>query len=244
MGARQTMGDKRNKRRRTNTKLQRKRAKARLEAQQQLAAKNAAIVRALLTGMLRNIFRMEMLLGRWVQMLPPVGSVSETVYRFLSRIMGSPARLRIENQCLIFLECSEFRIFYKDLTPHENALLLHIVRNWHEFFGRVTQIMHTSMCPAYLDCIYNGVVEECFPRTQIACRYIAELLRINARGDAPGELGPHYQLMWMYVYKAVMALYTRGDVPDMTHIKPMLDILMKPASAVCEDWDPERAVHP
>lgn len=254
------MGDKRNREKRTKKKIKRKRAIVEQEESKKNAIKNAAIVQSLLTGMLRNILRIEILLGQWVKIFPVqsqkiqrvstssmaghVDSIGETIYQFLSRLMNSPACLRIENQCLVFLECSEFRIFYKDLTKHENALLLYIVHNWADFFGKMIQMMHTSMCPTYVDFLYNNIVESCFPRTQLACRYIAQLLRINGRGDSPGELGAHYQWIWLYVYKAVMSLYTRGNVPDIKSIRPMLDILMKPATVVCYDWDPEKSVHP
>lgn len=103
---------------------------------------------------------------------------------------------------------------------------------------------YTSISPSYIDCLFDHVLEDAFPRTEIACRYIAILLRINGRGETPGELGPYYERIWMYLYKAILSLYTRGHVSNITRIKPLLDILMKPASVVCVTWDPEKTVHP
>lgn len=204
----------------------------------------ACVVRALVNGMFRQVGRLEVFLGKWIHAAVVRESPMETIFQMLERIMGRRVRMRIENQCILFLDCPDIRVFYEDLSRAEATLLLGMLQHWDDFFDKMTFMVQTDTRPTYTDCLFNDVIESVFPRTHIACRYLAQMMRALGRGACPGQRSAIYERAWIVAYQAVWALYTRRVVKTIAAIAPLLAILNTPADIMCWYWDPSKKVHP
>lgn len=190
-------------------------------------------------GLVRNIARVEQFMQAWMRTLPANETVSGTIYDFVERIMTSPINVRIESESLFFMECTEIRIYYKQLMPDEVPLMTYILDNWEDFFEKMVV---TTIRPTLSGCLFNDLVARRFPRAEICARYLASLLLSALPKDGKRVASTAFYFLWHECRRALVRLQLRHG-KRLGHALALLSSVVNNFDALTM-WDPDTQMHP
>ena len=196
------------------------------------------LVNLFVNANIRKIEHLDVLLTSWDNLFNvknnnkvyPNGTI---YYHFLKMILTDKMQLRIINDFVYFQTNDIVRMALTQFKDVNNFVFL---SKWFLIFENERVIDNQKGKYDYDGCLFNNVLEACFPRFQICARYIC-LSLVQAHKSGVDKL-----TIWNDFSSAVSMLLLDKDT--FLSAKKLLHILHNRHFAIYNSWDPSIEVYP
>jgi hypothetical protein len=198
----------------------------------------AKLVKLFVNANIRKIENLDILLTSWDKLFNLKYNNknypnSTVYYYFFNMMLTDEMKLRIINDFVYFQSNDIVRMSLNQFPDVNNSVFL---LKWFLIFETQKVIdSERSLCD-YEGCLFNNVLDQCFPRFQICARYMCLSMR-----QACNE-GVDPMSIWHDFNSAVVQLLLKPET--MQTARRLLDILYNRHEGICITWNPKLEVYP
>lgn len=197
------------------------------------------IIRAIVNSHFRKLANLDRILQDWdtvffARHVPEIEkgrdriSLDMPLTNFITTMLAEPMNIRIENNCIYFLENTLFKVHMRQFADVDTSPLTDC---WFLVFKKKICTDERKQMYRYEECLFNQFVETIYPRTVMVMRYMCLNL-----------LQYPYSLTWLSFYKVAVKLCMHSQF---SHIgAAMLGFLRSDVTALISSWDKTKEPYP